>query len=54
VHMVPHVHKLIKFIKNSKKIIHILFILFHLYIKFQHQIPNNEGEVKKIKFLTDL
>jgi hypothetical protein len=45
-------YELIKF-KKSKKIIHVLSIILHLYTKFQHQIPNNEG-VKKIKFLTEL
>jgi hypothetical protein len=47
------VYELIKLIKYSKILIHILFIILYLYIKFQHQIPNNKGAVKKIKFLTD-
>jgi hypothetical protein len=47
-------YELIKFIKNLKKFTHVLSILLNLCIKFQCQILNNEGAVKKIKFLTDL
>jgi hypothetical protein len=49
-----YIYELTKFIKKSKKIIHVLSILLHLCIKFQRQIPNNEVAVKKIKFLTGL
>jgi hypothetical protein len=47
-----HVHELIKLIKNLKKFIYVLSIIFYLCIKFQ--FPNNERAVKKIKFLIDL
>jgi hypothetical protein len=48
-------HELTKFAKKKlKKSIHVLSILLHLCIKFQIQIPNNEGAIKKTKFLTDL
>jgi hypothetical protein len=47
-------HELIKLTKKSEKIIHVLFILLHLCINFQRQIPNNEWAVKKKKILTDL
>jgi predicted transcriptional regulator len=45
-------HELIKFIKKSKKIIHVISILLYLYIKFQVQIHSNEIAIKMIK--TDL
>jgi hypothetical protein len=48
------VHELTKFINKSKIFIHVIFIIPYLCMKFQIQIPNNEGAVKKIKFLTDL
>jgi hypothetical protein len=58
VHMVSScifcAYELTKFTTKSEKIIHVLFILLHSCIKFQHQILNNEGAVKKTKFLTDL
>jgi hypothetical protein len=50
-----HAHELTNFIKkNLNKFTHVLSILLCLCIKFQVQIPNNEGAVKKTKFLTDL
>jgi hypothetical protein len=45
-------HELIKFIKKSKEIIHVISILLYLYIKFQVQIHSNEIAIKMIK--TDL
>jgi hypothetical protein len=44
-------HELIKFIKNRKKSIHLLSVLLQLCIKFQRQIHNNKGAVKKTNFL---
>jgi hypothetical protein len=37
-----------------KKLIYVLSILLYLCIKFQFQIPKNEGAVQKTKFLTDI
>jgi hypothetical protein len=48
------VYELTKFIKNLKNFIYVLSILLHLCIKFQRQIPNNEGAIKKTKFLIDV
>jgi hypothetical protein len=47
------VYELTKFIKNLKQFIRALFILLYMCIKFQREIPNNKGVVKKTKFLTD-
>jgi hypothetical protein len=47
-------YELIKYIKNLNKIIHVIFIIPYMCMKFQIQISNNEEAVKKIKFLTDL
>jgi hypothetical protein len=48
-------HELTKFTKKSENThTHVLSIIFHLCIKFQVQIPSNEGAVKMTKFLTDL
>jgi hypothetical protein len=48
------VHELKKFTKNLKTFTHVISILLHLYIKFQVQIPSNEGAVKNTKFLINL
>jgi hypothetical protein len=42
-----HTYELTKFTKKSEKITYIFSIIPHLYIEFQHQIPNNKGAVKR-------
>jgi hypothetical protein len=47
-------HELTKFTNKSKKIAHVLLILFHLCIKFDVQTHYSLAIPKKEKFLTDL